>query len=474
MSSPTRIRLVGVAVAILFSAMAGAFVVVRLLTPSDGARLQPGERAWHANSVTVTALVEQPGGLETGDLVVAVAGVPLNTWADQILDPEVPRPSWQVGDVVPYTVIRAGERLELQVRLMPYPLGAILAQSWSTLLFVLFTAIVLTVVFMLRPLERAAQVLLLLAWSNVHGVTWSLGLQVSDIVQPFTFYLYQLTASGAWIVWWSTLFLFALVFPRTNHLLARRSTLPLLYGLPFLFFFLYLAASRRLFASTLEWMGGWVVGNWLVAFAALALTTAVFVLGYRKRWNFAERKKVRWLAFGFLLCGGITLFLWLVPGIVLGQPLLSASAFGLALLPLPVILGIAVWRDALFDIDIIIRRTVTYTILIAILAIVYFASVIVLQQVFVSVINARSEIVTVLSTLAIAALFIPLRNWIQNVLDTRFYRKKYDSQQVLTDFAKTLRDETDLEALTARLMQVVHETMQPQSVSVWLRRQVDR
>jgi hypothetical protein len=205
--------------------MAGAFFLVRLLSASDGARLEPGEPAWHADGVTVTAMVEQTGGLRSEDRVVAVHGESLTTWADKIFELGSPRPVWRVGDLVPYTVIRDGQRVELQVLLMPYPLGAVLARSWSTLLFVFFTAVVLTVVFLLRPLERAAQVLLLLAWSNVHVYTWSLGLQVNDLVIPFSFFLYQLTASGAWIITWSTLFYFALVFPQTHSLLNHRPVL---------------------------------------------------------------------------------------------------------------------------------------------------------------------------------------------------------------------------------------------------------
>jgi hypothetical protein len=96
--------------------------------------------------------------------------------------------------------------------------------------------------------------------------------------------------------------------------------------------------------------------------------------------------------------------------------------------------------------------------------------VILLQQIFANLTGLQgNEIVTVISTLVIAALFIPLRNRIQGVIDKRFYRRKYDAQKVLSEFAETVRDETDLEKLTARLIEVVDETMQPKSVSVWLK-----
>ena len=142
---------------------------------------------------------------------------------------------------------------------------------------------------------------------------------------------------------------------------------------------------------------------------------------------------------------------------------LSFAVIGIAL-------GIAILRYRLFDIDIIIRRTLTYTLVTALLVVVFFGSVIVLQQIFAAFTSAgQNDLVTVLSTLAIAALFVPLRNRVQGVIDRRFNRKKYNAQQVLQQFGETVRDETDLDKLTGELVHVVQETMQPRSVSMWLK-----
>jgi hypothetical protein len=136
---------------------------------------------------------------------------------------------------------------------------------------------------------------------------------------------------------------------------------------------------------------------------------------------------------------------------------------------MPVCLAVAILRYRLFDIDIIVRRTLQYSVLSGLLGFTYFGLITILQGVFRSVSGQQSEISIVLSTLAIAALFFPLRNRVQEFIDKRFYRKKYDAQKVLAEFAATCRDETDLDKLTARLAEVIDETLQPEKVSLWIK-----
>ena len=152
-------------------------------------------------------------------------------------------------------------------------------------------------------------------------------------------------------------------------------------------------------------------------------------------------------------------------GAFLGTTLLTG-----ALLLIPISIGVAVLRSRLWEIDLIIRRTLIYTLFSVLLLLVYFSSVLVLQQVFRAVTGQQeSELVTVVSTLVIAALFNPLRQRVQAFIDQRFYRRKYDAAKALEAFSVAVRDEVDLAVLREHLLTVVNETMQPAHVSLWLR-----
>ena len=197
---------------------------------------------------------------------------------------------------------------------------------------------------------------------------------------------------------------------------------------------------------------------------------------YRKISSPAQRQQTKWIMFG-LLCMFVMMVYWTIfiemfplpPGRQRLAFFFSGLVqdFFISLFPLAVAFSILRYR--LWDIDLIIRRTLVYGVLTLLLALVYFGSITLLSSLFSAVTGQQSALAIVVSTLLIAALFTPLRRRLQDWIDRRFFRRKYNAQQVLAQFALTARDETDLDALTAELLRVVQETMQPEHVSVWLR-----
>ena len=141
---------------------------------------------------------------------------------------------------------------------------------------------------------------------------------------------------------------------------------------------------------------------------------------------------------------------------------------GIALALVPISAAIAILRYRLYDIDLVINRALVYAVLSAILAGAYLGIVVLLQGVF-APFTADSDIAVAGSTLAVAGLFRPVRGRVQHFIDRRFYRHKYDAAETLEEFASSLRDEVDLDALSTQLVQVVASTMQPAHASLWLR-----
>lgn len=197
---------------------------------------------------------------------------------------------------------------------------------------------------------------------------------------------------------------------------------------------------------------------------------------YLRDSNPIERQQTKWILAG-ILSYILSIIVWvLIFGgaldIPAGTPRLVANYVGwysglLTILALPAALTIAILRYRLWDIDILIRRTLQYSLLSGLLAFIYFGLTTLLQRLFFT--NQQSEISIVLSALAIAALFFPLRNRVQDFIDKRFYRKKYDAQKVVDEFAATCRNETDINRLVTRLAEGIDETLQPEKVSVWIK-----
>jgi hypothetical protein len=132
-------------------------------------------------------------------------------------------------------------------------------------------------------------------------------------------------------------------------------------------------------------------------------------------------------------------------------------------------MALAILKYRLYDIDVVINRTLVYTILTTVLALLYFGSIALLQAVLLALTGQGAQLAVVASTLLIAAVFNPIRHRTQDLVDRRFYRGKYDAERVLASFSGRLREETDLDRLSEDLLLVVRETVQPEHVSLWLR-----
>jgi hypothetical protein len=206
---------------------------------------------------------------------------------------------------------------------------------------------------------------------------------------------------------------------------------------------------------------------------------------YRRVSTPRQRRQTKWVVAGSMvaICAlfGLLTPLFFFPK-VLGNSSpfvlsLASTLVPLTMLLIPLSIGVAVLRSGLFDIDVVINRALVYTTLTATLVLVYLGGVVGLQRLLSPLLGESNQLAIVASTLAIAALFNPLRRRIQTIIDRRFYRKKYDARRTLEDFSARLRDETDLEQLNVDLLSVVRETVQPEHVSLWLKpadRQVKR
>ena len=204
--------------------------------------------------------------------------------------------------------------------------------------------------------------------------------------------------------------------------------------------------------------------------AVMVASVASLIVRFRRARG-EERMQLKWFAYAVALLSGsiilgtvLTIF---VPVLEFGEYANVLQVLGVTSIPLAT--GIAILKYRLYDIDVLINRTLVYGSLTGMLALTYVGSVVLLQGVLRALTGQESQIAIVASTLAIAALFNPLRRQVQAFVDRRFYRRKYDARKTLEAFSTKLRDETDLEALNNELVGVVRETMQPAHVSLWLR-----
>lgn len=318
-----------------------------------------------------------------------------------------------------------------------------------------------------RPHDRMALFTALVV--ALFGVTFTGPMAVlQDSDAPWRLVGYLLSAASI-----ASIFLFLFVFP-SGRVVPRRARWPVLVVAG------YLLATGLLPGTPIDpntWSDP-VYALFMLSWIGAGVLAQVY--RYWRVSTLIERQQTRWVIWGF----ASALFgyaLVLIAGVVLPQKepgtaaeLVAAAFAATVSLLVPISIGLAILRYRLWDLGIVIRRTLSYSVLTVLLALIFFGTVTLLTSVLSEVSGLQSELVIVVATLLIAALFNPLRHRVQNTIDRRFFRPKYDAERVLAQFARLARDETDLDTLTAGLVHVVRETLQPEQARVWLRQEQKR
>jgi hypothetical protein len=352
---------------------------------------------------------------------------------------------------------------------------------------------------LLWPVEFAVLAALILSRQPQNAIGWLLmvpallvvvyslpGINIDGVTVPppnpsNSFLLAVWFNQWAWILFIFPILLIPLLFP-SGRPPSPRWRWVVIYALVLVAIFIFLASLAQNFQSTTH---GWFVPNpvgfipntsfveliisiWQMGLVALTVL-CVFSLFVRfRRAAAVEREQIKWLLYACFLFAIVYGFRFFVSDESSIIPLWNVL-FYLLILMVPAAIAIAILRYRLWDIDVIIRKTLVYGALTAAMALVFFGGVTLLQSLFQAISGQQSAISIVISTLVIAALFNPLRTRIQNGIDRRFYRKKYNAEQTLARFAGVARDETDIDQLCAELLAVVDESMQPAQVSLWLK-----
>jgi serine phosphatase RsbU (regulator of sigma subunit) len=423
----------------------------------------------------------EPSPLQSGDVLGAIEGKPVQRVFAEVFALQSPRPAnWHVGSNVEFTVRRSGRDLTLDVPLMRlFPQGVwnyVSSQMGGPLLILMILVMIGIgfVVFMRRPRYLPAQLLLLFSWSLAGSQLAVAPTSVAVILDPVALFLVH---TPIFISIWQVMILptvayLLLVFPVVKQPLRRHPRLILLALYAPVQIGTWLALALNL-GRPADVFYAWSTVQAIQILATLVLMILSVVHTFRTVRDATVLAQMRWITFGVLFGFMGSVLGWLF--ITLSGA--SSALFSLLVFPillLPLSLAIAILRYRLFDIDFIIRRTLIYGVVSALLALIFAGSVVVLQALFRAITGQTSGVVIAISTLAIAALALPLRNRIQAAIDRIFYRQKYDAQKTLEAFVAGLQNQTDLEGLAAEARAVIQETLQPESVKVWLAADADQ
>ncbi|GAA2364173.1 hypothetical protein Cme02nite_33480 [Catellatospora methionotrophica] len=437
--------------AVLFALLAlGWLWAARAGHPSDGTSTNTDSRAWHTDGIVLTVAAGAGTSLRAGDVVVAVGGRPLA--AGSLAD----RPP-SIGDTVVYTVERGGHRVDVPVTLTDYPLARLAAGNAETLPYIVFLALLSALVLARRPRDPAAITLYLVAVTQFAGYASHLyGTQAIEIA---TGRLWVTTvAEMVNCVLWACLLHFAISFPQTWPLLRRRPWLFALgYALPF-------AAYGVVLAVRLPTEQGlrhtWTLIGVSVPAAALfpVLVLAAVVTSYLLAPDAQARQRMRLVSYGLgILAGGYLLF-GKIPEQLLGHPAIPWEYLTIVWLPALLLLAAAVLRYRLWDIQLILRRSLVHGLVTVTLIGAYLGAAALLGHAF----DTRLEPVPVLLVVVVALSFTAARSGLRRVVSRLVYGQREDPYEVLRQLGQRLESahsaETALHQLVATLVHALRLT----------------
>ncbi|HET8586384.1 MAG TPA: hypothetical protein VFM74_00770, partial [Candidatus Limnocylindria bacterium] len=423
----SRLLLLAAVTAMLLVALASVWY--RLASTSDGTRAEYVTSSLNRDGLGVNRLRGADTPLADGDRVTAVAGTAIEEW---LTAPA--RPASGEGRQLEYTVQRDGSARQLSVALSPYPLAPVLLDAWGTVLFCLALLAVALYVFARRPDVSGVRPLLVMgAALNGSTIPWMLGFQALDLVRGIGFWLWLVGAFVVYSIFWSSSLHLMLVFPRRLRGV-NRATLTAVYAGPMALLAAAVAGAAVASGSLLDALGA-ATGIQLATVLAVSLAViAGMVVQYRRAPSAELRQQVAWIAWG----GGMAVALgaagWSIPQLLTGSSLLPWNAVGLAALPLPFAIAVAVLRHRLFDIDVVVNRTLVYGALTASVMLVYLAVTTLLG----GVLPHDSFATTLLATGVAALAALPVRDLLQRGVNRLLYGDRDEPYRAITRLGERL------------------------------------
>lgn len=422
----------------LVYALSLVFITMRLSVPSDAARQALGASVFTESAVTVYPIVEYPTGLRGGDSVLRVDGQDLILWTRAIFTLNAPNTDWRVGDTITYTVLRNGSVEDVPVLLRPFPIGTLLEQNGPIAAFLLLVQGQAIWMWRKGRGELGAQPLLLASAAFVSlSICWYIGMDLAGLLSSRSLFLfYRIATCIQLIVVSSAMLHFAIVLPGVgNRLWVTRRLILAIYTLPFPSFVLYLFAFYS--PDPLMWLRRWELGIIGLIFVAFVLAIISLVTADRRIHTTALRSRIRFVAAILAVALAIAVGVGMMPIVLTGHVALGWQI--VPLLSLPVVLGFAaaVVFHRLFDIRVVIQRTLVWTALTTLIIAIYVLVVGMLGTLF----HARgSPIFSLIATGISAAIFNTVRVRLQSAINWLLYGERDSPYQVVTRLSRQLEE----------------------------------